>query len=720
MAMSAATASHAQTEVRGQQQASDEVVISDIVVTAQKRSERLQEVPVAITALTGEAIANKRITDVVDLSSQAPGLQVSTGDAAANPHIFLRGVGVNDFNLTTASAIGIYSDGAYLGSPLSQKSAFFDLQQVEVLRGPQGTLYGRNTTGGAINITSRRPTKDWEANASVEYGRFNALKMEGGISGPIVPDVLLFRIAGTRSTDDGYMFNRLTGEHVNKTNRWALRGSLRFTPTSNITNDLIFTIDHSQGDSIIGYNRTLLAPDGSLCSSNYTSGQCTNVAGYANASPNLYEGDYRFIGKDRVRYNGLTNNLTIDLGASSLVAVTAYQKSDRKAQEETDLNPIPIIDIDYISTQKTFSQELRFQSNGKTPLRYVFGIYYAHDVLTNDSVLRLPIFGIDLGWPLKQTSNSYAGFAQIDYDVSDKLTITGGLRYSSDHKHFVYDSIEEVSDTLLFHYDESKTFSSWSGKLGLQYKFSPAVNAYASYSRGTKSGGFFSGQTADPRDLGPYRDENVNAYEVGLKSELLDRKVTLNLSGFYYDYKDLQVYTLVPRAPLDVQVFTNASAARIYGAEFELSVRPARGLSIDLNGSLLHAKYKDFISSSASADYTGNTLPYAPKATLQGSISYDIPTSFGAITTNLSANYRSKIFFDTTNTARISDPGRTYADARAGVKFGADENFEIGVWAKNIFDETNIGLITPIPSLGYDFFTVGPPRTYGLYARANF
>ncbi len=160
--------------------------IGEIIVTAQKRSEKLQDVPVAVTAISGDAIRNRRIADIVDLSNQAPGLQIKADDSAANPRIFIRGVGVNDFNPTTASAVGIYVDGVYVGSPLAQRAGFFDLQQVEVLRGPQGTLYGRNTTGGAINLTTRKPGDAAEGDLSVDYGRFNSVDVQGGVSVPLI------------------------------------------------------------------------------------------------------------------------------------------------------------------------------------------------------------------------------------------------------------------------------------------------------------------------------------------------------------------------------------------------------------------------------------------------------------------------------------------------------------------------------------------------------
>jgi iron complex outermembrane receptor protein len=706
--------------------------VDDIIVTAQKRSENLQDVPVAVSAVTGKTLENKRILDLVDLSNATPGLQIKSDDNGANPRIFIRGVGVNDFNPATASAVGIYADGIYVGSPLAQRFAFFDLQQAEVLRGPQGTLYGRNTTGGAVNVTSRKPGNEIEADFLAEYGRFNSVNLQGGVSLPLAKDLLSVRVAGIYQRDDGYSINRLTGNRGNNADRWAVRGSVHFTPSSAITDDLAVTVGKSRGGSIWAYNRALFpasadvaGPDGLCAPAYYGTANCTNVLGYANASKNLYEGDYSFEGKDRVNLFTVANTLTVNLGSADIVAVTGYQHAKRNDQEETDANPFPVITASYIARQNTFSQELRLQSSGKPALRYVFGLYYAHDYLTNNSaydVLAIlpadPASGIGrFVWPLAQKTDSYAAFGQLDYDLTSRLTATVGLRYSADHKDFHYFSGETNTGTPFFTFDGSKTFDSVSGKFGLQYRFTPDVNAYASYSRGTKSGGFFSGQTGNIADIGPYKDETVNAYEAGLKTELLHHTLRANLAAFYYDYQNLQVYTTVIDGFITRQLFTNASAARMYGGELELEATPARGLTISMNAAYLNATYRNFVS--AGADYSGNTLPSAPKISVQTAIDYTQPVSFGAIVANVSASYRSKVFFDTANTARLSDQARVYVDGRLGVQLVRNK-LEIGVWGKNIFGETNISDITPIASLGFDVVSVGPPRTYGLYLRAHY
>ena len=715
--------------------------IGEIIVTAQKRSEKLQDVPIAVTAISGDEIRNRRIADIVDLSNQAPGLQIKADDSAANPRIFIRGVGVNDFNPTTASAVGIYVDGVYVGSPLAQRAGFFDLQQVEVLRGPQGTLYGRNTTGGAINLTTRKPGDTTEADLSVDYGRFNSVDVQGGVSVPLSKDLISFRLAGLYQRDDGYSLNRLTRDRGNNAKRWDLRGTFHITPADNVTDDLVFSGGHSRGSSIFAYERSLLpttaaatGPDGLCAPAFYTSGQCTNILGYANTSKNLYQGDYRFEGKDKVNLFGVTNTLTYDLGSASLVSVTGFQRAYRDDLEETDANPLEVIGSRYVADQNTTSQELRIQSNDHPRLRYVAGLYYAHDTLGSVSDYDvLPPFQaaipsletqaeVGFGhifWPFHQTTDSYAAFGQLDYDLTDRLSITGGLRYSADHKsfHYVSEIIEPPQQLVLFTFDDGKTFRSVSGRAGIQYKLTPTANLYASYDRGTKSGGFFSGETTDINEIGPYKDETVNAYQAGVKTEWLDRKLRANLALFYYDYQNLQVYQTVVHGLVTEQLFTNASAARMYGGELELEATPVRGLDLTVNTALLSAKYRNF--QSEGADYSGNTLPSAPKVSVQAYAHYEHPLANGTFVGEIDVAYRSKIYFDTSNAARLSDPDRTFVDGRIGWRLPGDK-YEVGLWAKNIFDETNISDITPIASLGFDQVNPGPPRTFGLYLRARY
>ncbi len=714
-----------------------------VIVTANKRTENLQEVPVAVTAIGSEQLQDLGVTDVLDLNALAPSLQIKTDDNAANPKVFIRGIGLNDFNPNTASAVAIYTDGVYIGSPLAQMGQFFDLERVEVLRGPQGTLYGRNTTGGAINVISRKPGDEFEADAYVEYGTFNSITTEAGVGGPIVPGLLGYRVAGTYVTNDGYTLNRLTGNYGNDADRGSLRGTLSWTPSDNLEGLFQVRYGRSKGGSILAYNRSLLpaspaqaGPDGFCAPAFYTSGQCTDLAGYANTSNNLYQGDYHLEGKDEVETYGASATFTWDLGDMSLISVSGYDHADRDDVEDTDAGPTDIVTARYRAKQWAASEELRLQSNGDNVLDWVVGVYLAHDDLDSNSyldVFRVANSGnpaTDLpqgigvfGWPFTQETDSYAAFGQVDYDITDRLTATVGLRYSTDDKSFRYDatyaSIPDTGASSLFVVDDSKKFDSVSGRLGLKYQFTDDLNAYATYNRGFKSGGFFGGQTTDPNALVPYNDEKVDAYEFGLKSQLFNGMVTANLAAFFYDYQDLQVYTLIvdPNTQLTVQNFTNASNAEVSGLEAELTATPMDGLDLSLSASFLDAKYKDFQSDGD--DYSGNTLPNAPETSINASARYEWAIFGGEASAQGDVAYRTKVYYDTRNIERLSDGDRTFVNLRFGWKPDPG-NWELGLFGRNIFDETNISDIIPIEGLGFDLFSMGARRTAGIFLRYDY
>ena len=367
--------------------------VEEIVVTAQKRSENLQDVPVSVTAITGSALADRGANNVIALNNMAPGLRVSSGDAAANPKIFIRGVGLSDFNPNSSSGVGVYMDGVYIGSPLAQMAGFFDLAQVEVLRGPQGTLYGRNTNGGAINVTTRRPTQTYTADASAEYATYNAINLNAAVGGPIVEDKLAFRVAGQYVADDGYTYNRVTGNDVNATKYWAGRAQLLFTPNEDL--EVLAQVNRfvNRGDATAPQHRALFpttaaatGADGFCAPAFYASGQCTDLMGYADTDNDRNAGDYNIEGKDKVDLFGSSVQATWDLGPVSLVSVTAYQWAHRNDLENTDSNPLQMIEINYLSRQQQFTQELRLQSNDPgARLKWVGGVYFMNETVKDAS-----------------------------------------------------------------------------------------------------------------------------------------------------------------------------------------------------------------------------------------------------------------------------------------------------------------------------------------------
>lgn len=726
-------------------QTHDSTAIEEIVVTAQKRSENLQDVPVSVTALTSDALAARGVNNVLALNNLAPGMRISAGDAAANPKIYIRGVGLSDFNPNASSGVGVYVDGVYVGSPLAQMAGFFDLAQVEVLRGPQGTLYGRNTNGGAINITTKRPSQTFGADASLEYGSFNAVTADLGVGGPIVADKLAFRAAAQYVEDDGYTHNRVTGHDLNAAKHWAGRLSLLYTPSEDF--ELLTQVNRyvNRGDATAPGHRALFpatpaaaGSDGFCAASAYASGKCADLLGYADTDNNPRAVDANLEGKDKVDLFGASSQATWKLGGMSLISVTAWQWAHRNDLENTDASPLRMIEINYRSRQHQFTQELRLQSNDPSArLNWVLGVYYMDEQVqdnTRQDVLRdlRPLFttpsnptGLSLensvatfGYPYTQTTKGYAVFGQADYKLTDRLTGTVGLRWSADDKSMDYQSQAEDGLIVILTSKQSKTFSAVSGRLGLRYALSDDANIYATYNRGYKSGGFFGGMATTAQEMEPYDNETLDAYELGLKSEFFDRRVRLNVSGFYYDYKNQQVFAQTTRNGLTVLVLDNAANSKVYGGEAEVTARPIQPLTLSAGVSLLHAKYGDYFTEGK--DFTGNWLPQSPKVTFNAAANWVAPLASGAsIVANVDANYSSRVYFDNSNAARLSQDAVWVAGAQVSWR-SPDQKIEAGAFARNLFDKTYAVSISNIDSLGVDLLSYNRPRSFGVFLRYHY
>ena len=723
------------------QEADDPAAVEEIVVTAQKRSENLQDVPVSVTAFNAKALEERGVTNVIGLNNLAPGLRVSSGDAAANPKIFIRGVGLSDFNPNSSSGVGIYVDGVYVGSPLAQMAGFFDIGQIEILRGPQGTLYGRNTNGGAVNITTRRPTQSFTAEAGAEYATYNAVTLNGAVGGPVIDDVLAVRAAAQYVKDDGHTYNRVTGNDVNATDYWAIRLSALYTPTPDI--EALFQLNRfvNRGDATQPQHRATMAfdpsaagPDGLCAPAYYTSGLCGDLFGYVDLDHNDRALDANAEGKDKIDLFGLSAQVDWDLGAVSLVSVTAWSWAHRNAFENTDSSPFQMLEINYLARQRQFTQELRLQSNddGDDRWNWVVGAYFMDETVKDAStqdVLRdlRPLFpdGYSLAdsvaafsYPYTQDTRSYALFGQADYRITDRLIATAGLRYSADEKAMDYRSQAEGGLFVLLDFEQEKTFSAWSGRLGLRYELSDDVNLYATYNRGFKSGGFFGGLATTAEEMEPYDNEQLDAFEVGVKSQLFDRRLRLNASAFYYDYQDQQVFAQVLRNGLTVLVLDNAANSEVYGAEVEATARITENFTVDAGLSLLKAEYGEYVT--LTDDFSGNTLPQSPKVTFNIAASYSLPLANGSeLNATLDAAYSSKIYFDNSNAERLSQDAVWVVGAQGGWT-SPDGKVELGGFVRNLFDETYAVSISNIDSLGEDLMTLNRPRSIGVFLRYRY
>lgn len=709
-----------------------------IVVTASKRPEPLNKAAASIAVLGSEGLEMRSVRTVQDLNGFSPNIQVNGNDASVAPNIYIRGVGSADYNPNNVSPVGIYINGVARTSSIAQLGAFFDVEQVEVARGPQGTLYGRNANGGVVSITSRRPSEAPEADASLRYGSYNRVEMTGGASGPLLSDALLLRVAGTFTRDDGYSRNRLTGRRINGLENAEGRITLLARPASDF--EVLVHVGHARNssDTLQGQMRGVMpadegstGPDGFCLPQFYFTSRCTDLFGYSDVDGNPRSGDYLVEGTDKVRSTYVDATTTWSTAGADFISVTGYVDTKHDNNENTDFGPNNLVKGNYHEGQSYFSQEIRIQSPNSSKLRWIAGAFYGRDAVDADNDYELGLDAVPLypdrvtaledglgilSYAYRQVTHSYSIFGQIDWPLSSRLMATLGARWSRDSKSFIYYSSAYNGEIPFFAINDKKNFDSLSLRAAIRYNFDDRASAYASFSRGYKSGGFFGGNSTVPEDFQPYRDERLDAYEIGLKGGTSSGLVSAAVSAFYYDYKNLQIFSFVVRNDLPTQALNNASDARIFGAEAELHLRPLEGLSVTAGAGFINSKFQNF--QSFGVDLSGNRPAGSPKTTLTASLSYDRPLfSHFDLVGGIDANYRSSFYFDPTNASRLKSSGYWLANAQLGIRI-RPQSLEFGLWAKNLFNTSYTRGIVPISGAFVDRMAIGEPRYLGAYVKA--
>ena len=707
--------------------------LQDIIVTAQRRGQNLQTVPISISVLDGRTLAQTGVRDPRDLAQLVPGLTFQSGTAVSDTSIFIRGIGISDFNANTTGAVGIYVDDVFIGGNAGKLFNVFDSGGVEVLKGPQGTLYGRNTTAGAIRFSSRMPSDTLSVDASALYGRFDDRRLEGGIGGPLVDGLIKVRIAGLYDRNDGYGRNRVTGRRINDIDMWAARGIVDITPSDTLLLRWIVHGGHNRGDarqaqhvgSGIGF---LGEPEVS------PAGVPLDGLGYADTDRDKDAGDYDVEGQERLNLFGSSLNAQLKLDQVTLTSITAYESVSRDTLEDTDASPNDIITGRFVERPRQFSEEVRLQSTGERRLTWLLGGYYFRDRLKTASSYDLlrslrdptaPLGGFDpaqsignFAYPYRQATDSLAAFGQLDFKLSDKLTATAGLRYSHDRIDFDYDGafVEPTITVPVLSARQRKNYQDLSYRGALTYDIGQGI-LYASASKGYNSGGFPGSAATDPRQLAPYRSEQLYAYEAGVKKDLLDRILRVDGSVFYYDYKDLQVFIFDVSGALPVQRKLNAGNARVYGAEAGFAVQPTRFVNVTFNGSYLNTKYTSFTALSQ-ADYSGNRLISAPRLAASGSITASQPLNDRMLLRGrLDGSYQSSIYLTPDNAANYRVPAYGLVNAKLSLLMD-DERYEIALFGKNITGKRFVTYRSP--SLTLDLLYYNEPATYGAQFIAKF
>ncbi len=704
--------------------------IEEIVITTQKRAQNLQDVPISVTAITGEDLTKLGIGESVDIAAQTPGLKIGFPSGETNtPAIFLRGVGLNDYNANSNGSVGWYMDEVYISQVTSQTFQLFDLERVEVARGPQGTLYGRNTTGGLVNFISVKPSHDEASGyASLSYGKWDAVKVEGAYGGPLT-DTLAARLSLAYNRADGYITNDFPGGRDNNdTNNWAGRFALSWQPSDELA--VLFNMHGAQNRSLSAQYEhqgtftpaSVAAGMPELCSRSQIEADdfCVDALGYRDTKNNE-RGEYNFEGDLDVDAVGGFLRLDAEVGDFSVSSITAYEWIDKTFEEDTDASPNQLIEIAYLNDGWEFTQELRLAREAEN-YHWQVGLYYLTERTRVDNFLDLLLAaGFLSKTSYTQTDKSAGGFGQIEWDFTEKLRGTLGARVTWEKRTFDESvKLEQPAPTPLFTIEDEKDFTEWSGKLGLDYRVVEDLLLYASVSRGFKSGGFSGAFAFDPAELEPFDPETLWAYEVGAKWDLLDNRLRLNVGAFYYDYKDIQIFTIENVAPLvAVTVLDNAGKAQIYGGEIEIEATPFDGLYVSFGSEFLHSELTEFESDDPTIDYEGNELVFAPGVSLNGRIRYELPVGPGTAALQTDFNYQDTVYFETANDPIISQGPYGVWNARASYAF-QEGRYEVAAFAKNLLDRNYLTYSFPLSFLGFNEQMWGHPRTYGIELTARF
>lgn len=726
--------------------------LEEVIVTAQRRQQSLADVPATVNAFTGRQLTELGVTQTSDIGLLTPNLSISGAYAgSSNPVITIRGVGLSDFNDNNASPAGGYVDEVYFVSPPMLAFSLFDVERVEILKGPQGTLYGRNTTAGAVNFISRRPTNDLEAGVRIEAESYDRGLSEAYISGPLGSSVSA-RFAAIGETGGDFIENRVTGDEVAGRDYAAARALLTWTPSRSI--DVLFNVHGGRDRSGLGQyqHAGLFDPlTGDLCAAALAGKidpACVDVFGYSDADRDPYAGDYNKQGDVDYDNGGASIRADWDFGGPVLSSISAYEQFGGLRREESDASPHSLLEIDYDVEVEQISQELRlaFKSGAAD---WLIGAYYGDDRIdvtnTYDDLrdLRptlaglpgvapsgfLPIdfdpagvFAAKFGNTYRQDTTATAAFGHVISAFTDRWKYQAGLRYTREERSFrtvssyLEDPVELTGYGLAadgIFIDESLSIdaSDLSWTLGLSYEPNADALYYASASRGFKSGGFNGGIPLSSDEVVPYDEETLLAYEIGTKHTVHGGRAQLDVSAFYYDYTDLQVFTVANTGATPVQILTNAADAEIYGLDAEAILRATDRLDIRLGLGLLSAEYVN--ADIGGRDRSGETLVNSPELSFNGSIRYEHPISnLGVASFLVSSRYQSRQLLED-EIAPIHQDGHWIADLRFAL--GADDgHWEIAVFAKNLFDEQTLTDSLTLSDFGFAELTYGQPRRIGI------
>jgi len=675
--------------------------LEEIIVTAQRRVQQVQKVPITISVIGALQLKSAGISDTTAITAATPGLVMSTNGPSGS--VFIRGVGSNAGNVNQEPSVALYVDDVYMASPAQNQFALNNVAQVAVLKGPQGTLFGRNATGGVIQVTTRDPGQTTTVDAQIGYGNFNTVNGSLYAATPLTKTLAIDIAMAGQHQGDGWGQNVITGQQLYRYNDFAVRSKLVWTPDNATTVKL--SLDYDKANDIgLDYRSQPGEVD--------ADGQ-SGYVGFYNSRTNTPSGNVRESG-------GTSLKIDHDFDIFRFVSITSYRKLIDTYQLDEDKSPLSIVVPTLNEYSHDFTQELQLLSPKGGKFNWVVGAF----LYSFEAGLRPATIAGAAAAPLPYidefsatVTHSYSLYAQGTYEVLPETHFTGGLRYTIERQSD-NDYGSSVVGIIAGPFYQRQSFSKPTWRLALDHQFTPDSLAYVSYNRGIKSGGF------DVLTLGSpgYKPEQLDAYEVGVKNEFLDNRVRLNLAAFYYDYKNIQEELAVTGGTITI----NAAVAHAYGLDADLRIAASPHFTIYGGGSYLHSVYASFPGAQA---YPGNPGPAAPdpgvvgKRTTQaptftGNIggTYKIPSPIGDFAIDANLSYNDGFYWDSAN--RLAQPSYALLNTSlgwtsAGGRFGAQ------IWAKNLANSHY--LVAGITSSGLgDLVQPAAPRTFGGTVSVHF
>ena len=710
----------------------------EITVTSERRTQNVQNVGSSISVISANTLVSRNVNDVFDLQYLTPSLQVTPQFGSGQPSFAIRGLGFDDYASNNAPSVGIYIDEVSLPVPFATNESTFDVQRVEVLRGPQGTLYGRNTTGGAINYILNKPTSDLIAGLDIQYGSFDSSKVDGFVSGPI-SDRVQFRLSGETQHGGAFEHNRDgDGSVLGDVNRNALRLLLDAEVTDTLKLELNLHGSHDRSDAnglhlyapLTAVNDLIpSAPIQPADTDRFATSWGTSAvfASEIGIQPNQKPFTH-------VDTAGISLRADQTLSFATLTDLVSEDYAQRTEYDNFDASPQSIADVFYNSRADVFSNELRLTSRDSGRLNWVGGIFYSNQFLSD--IYRSgfdDIYGLEGNVHYSQTVNTISGFGQGNYKFTNALTLIGGLRIEHETRRLNNFTSQFLADDVLTNPDDSvgpqsTSFTLPSGKIELEY--SPIHNdmIYGSVSRGVKSGGFTTYNSPDPAvSTAPFQPEKLWAYEVGNKLELPREHLRFNISAFYYDYHDQQVQSEVVNPTVGpIGVIVNAPRSHLYGGEFETSWTPLPKLTLTQSAGWAIGQFDEFNATvgdnlvgaryvAIEASRKGDSLP-APKITMNGSVSYKWDLGLLDLVTEGDYSLRStqrSLFGPLYNVA-----GYTLFNASATLS-PKNGRWSLAAFGQNILDK-QYDITRNFFVQGDDIALAGLPATWGVRLSVNY